>query len=165
MPVHHQPSRDVPATPTSPADAISPVELAHELVTKPLDPRIDLAQSRTLYAAFRTSLAMERTTLAWVRTTLALTSFGLGIIGFFRSAAQLFKTPESERLHHRAIQFGVALVLIGVFSTIAIAIWHMRTVRLLRTGISPLPALWPLSVLLSLLLSILALSALWAIFR
>jgi putative membrane protein len=86
------------------------------------DPRVPLAQRRTGLAAFRTSLALERTTLAWIRTTLAMTTFGLGLIGFFRTLRQQSQTHESVRLHQGAIHFGVALVLIGVVATVFVSV-------------------------------------------
>ena len=49
------------------------------------DPRVDLARNRTTLAKYRTALALDRTTLAWIRTTLTMGTFGLGMIGFFRS--------------------------------------------------------------------------------
>ena len=82
------------------------------------DPRVPLAERRTKLAAFRTSIALDRTTLAWIRTTLTMSSFGLGMIGFFRTLRQQAETPETIRMHQAAIHFGVALVLIGVAATV-----------------------------------------------
>ena len=90
------------------------------------DPRVSLAEDRTEMANFRTSLALDRTTLAWVRTTLSMSSFGLGIVGFFRALRRESTTPDSIRHHQAAIHFGVALVLLGVIATILVAIWHHR---------------------------------------
>jgi uncharacterized membrane protein YidH (DUF202 family) len=73
------------------------------------DPRVSLAENRTGMATYRTSLALERTTLAWIRTTLTMSSFGLGMIGFFRTVRLQSETPESIRMHEGAIRFGVAL--------------------------------------------------------
>ena len=126
------------------------------------DPRIPLAQQRTKLAAFRTSIALDRTTLAWIRTTLSMTSFGLAIIGFFRTLRQQAETSEAIRMHHTAVQFGVALVVIGVGATIFVAISHLRNLRKLRRGEIPLPALWPLSVIIAILLALLALAGLWS---
>lgn len=56
------------------------------------DTRIPLAIERTDMAIFRTSLALDRTTLAWIRTTLTMATFGLGMIGFFRTLRQQAET-------------------------------------------------------------------------
>ena len=82
------------------------------------DTRIPLAIERTDMAIFRTSLALDRTTLAWIRTTLTMATFGLGMIGFFRTIREHAETPETIRLHQSAIHFGVALVVIGIVSTL-----------------------------------------------
>jgi len=68
------------------------------------DPRVVLAEDRTGMASFRTSLALDRTTLAWIRTTLTMTSFGLAMIGFFRTLRMQNETPQTVRLHEGAIQ-------------------------------------------------------------
>jgi putative membrane protein len=128
------------------------------------DPRVSLADDRTEMASFRTSLALERTTLAWVRTTLTMSSFGLGMIGFFRTLRMQNETPASIRLHELAIRFGVALVVIGVIATVLVAMSHWSTVRKLRAGEMPQPTMWPLSITVSLLLALLALYGLWNIF-
>jgi putative membrane protein len=129
-----------------------------------VDPRVSLAEGRTEMATYRTSLALDRTTLAWIRTTLSMSSFGLGIIGFFRTVRLQRETPETIRLHEDAIYFGVALVVIGVVATVLVAISHLSMVRKLRAGEMPLPTMWPLSVSISLLLALLALGGLWAFF-
>jgi putative membrane protein len=128
------------------------------------DPRVSLAEERTEMATFRTSLSLDRTTLAWVRTTLAMSSFGLGMIGFFRTLRQQAETPESIRLHEWAIRFGLALVVIGVVATVLVAISHLSMVRKLRAGEMPQPTAWPLSITFSLLLALLALGGLWTVF-
>jgi inner membrane protein YidH len=69
------------------------------------DPRVDLARNRTTLAKFRTSLALDRTTLAWIRTTLTMGTFGLGMIGFFRSLSESRQTQEAEHLLHRPNSF------------------------------------------------------------
>jgi putative membrane protein len=125
------------------------------------DPRVPLAQRRTGLAAFRTSLSLERTTLAWIRTTLAMTTFGLGLIGFFRTLRQQSQTPESVRLHQSAIHFGVALVLTGVVSTVLVSVSHLTNLQKLDRGETPTIALWPLCITIALLLAIFALAGLW----
>jgi putative membrane protein len=128
------------------------------------DPRVFLAEERTEMAAYRTSLALDRTTLAWIRTTLSMTSFGLGMIGFFRTVQLQRQTPEAIRLHENAIYFGVVLVVIGVVASVLVAISHLSMVRKLRAGEMPLPTMWPLSVSISLLLALLALGGLWTFY-
>ena len=129
------------------------------------DPRVTLAEERTEMATFRTSLALDRTTLAWVRTTLTMSSFGLGMIAFFRTIRMQANTPESVRLHEGAIHFGVALVLIGVVATVLVAVEHLSALRKLRAGETPMAAKWPLSISLALLLALLALWAMWVTFH
>jgi putative membrane protein len=124
-----------------------------------------LAEDRTEMAALRVGLAIDRTTLAWIRTTLGMSSFGLGMIGFFRSAREHAETPESVRLHEGAIHFGVLLVSIGVIASVLVAISHLSMLRKLRAGEIPVPAAWPLSITICLLLSLLAVGGLWVVFR
>jgi putative membrane protein len=129
------------------------------------DPRVTLAEERTELAIFRVGMALERTTLTWVRTTLAISSFGLGMIAFFRTIRMEVHTPESVRLHEAAIRFGVALVVIGVVATVLVAMAHVSALRKLRTGEMPMAAKWPLSITLALLLALLALWGLWSSFH
>ena len=129
------------------------------------DARVTLAEERTEMAMFRTSLSLDRTTLAWVRTTLTMSSFGLGMIAFFRTIRMQAKTPESVRLHEAAIHFGVALVVIGVVATVLVAMAHVSALRKLRAGEMPAAAKWPLSITLALLLALLALWGLWGSFH
>jgi putative membrane protein len=129
------------------------------------DPRVTLAEERTEMAVFRTSLALDRTTLAWVRTTLTMSSFGLGMIAFFRTIRMEANTPESVRLHEAAIHFGVALVLIGVVATGLVSVSHVSALRKLRAGEMPMAAKWPLSITVALLLALLALWAMWITFH
>jgi len=128
------------------------------------DPRVAFATERTEMAALRVGLAIDRTTLAWIRTTLAMSSFGLGMIGFFRSLREHNETPESIRLHEGAIQFGVVLVVLGLVATVLVAISHLSMLRKLRAGETPVPAAWPLSITISLLLALLAVGGLWFVF-
>ncbi len=131
---------------------------------EPMDPKTVLAEERTEMATFRSGLAVERTTLAWIRTTLGMTSFGLGMIGFFRSLREHTETAENIRRHEAAIQFGVALVIIGLVATVLVAFSHTSMMRKLRAGVTPVPAVWPLSILVSLLLAFLAFYGLWELF-
>jgi putative membrane protein len=127
--------------------------------------RVPFGEERTEMAALRVGLAIDRTTLAWIRTTLGMSSFGLGMIGFFRSAREHAETPESIRLHEGAIHFGVLLVSIGVVASVLVAISHVSMLRKLRSGEIPVSAAWPLSITICLLLSLLAVWGLWVVFR
>jgi len=129
----------------------------------PPDPRVGLAQTRTTYATFRTQLALDRTTLAWIRTNLTMASFGLGMVAFFRALREQRDNPETQALHQGAIQFGIALVLLGLVSSVLAGISHWRTLRRLKRGEVPVLTLWPLSLLVSFLVALLGLAGLWLI--
>jgi len=129
------------------------------------DPRVTLATERTEMATFRTSLALDRTTLAWVRTTLTMSSFGLGMVGFFRSLRMENPTAQSVRMHESAIHFGVALVVIGVVATVLVAVSHFSALKKLHLGQRLEAARWPLSITMSLLLALLALWGMWETFH
>ena len=90
-----------------------------------------------------------------------MTTFGLGLIGFFRTLRQQSQTPESIRLHQGAIHFGVALVLTGVVSTVLVSVSHLTNLQKLNRGETPTIALWPLCITIALLLAIFALAGLW----
>jgi putative membrane protein len=125
---------------------------------------LSLAHDRTEMASFRTSLALERTTLAWVRTTLSMTSFGLGMIGFFRSLRQQKENPQTIRLHEAAIHFGTALVIVGFIATVFVVITHAKTVRQLQREENPTLTLWPPSIMLAMLLALMGMYGLWNVF-
>jgi putative membrane protein len=129
-----------------------------------MDPRVGLAEDRTSMAQYRTALALERTTLAWIRTTITLTTFGTGMVGFFRSLRMSSENPRTIRLHEGAIRFGVALVVLGLVATIAAAVSHLSAVRRLRAGEPPTTSAWPLSITIAFLLAILMLYEMWAVF-
>ncbi len=74
------------------------------------------------------------------------------------------ETPRTIRLHEGAIQFGVALVVLGLVATIAAAISHFFAVRRLRAGEPPETSAWPLSITVAFLLALLMLYELWAVF-
>jgi putative membrane protein len=126
-------------------------------------PLADRTAEQTEKAIFHTRLALDRTTLAWIRTALTLASFGLGMVGFFRSLRGQSPTPEAVRLHQAAIQFGTVLVLLGTGAMAAAALSHWFTLRRLRAGQAPQITRWPLSIVLALLVAILFLSGLWAL--
>ena len=132
--------------------------------SKTEDPRVPLARHRTEIAVFRTQLAIDRTTLAWIRTTLSIAGFGFGMVGFFRALEEKHPTVASEKLHKGAIQFGAALIVLGIVATILASISHWRALRRLRRGEPPILSQWPLSILVALLLCILGMMGLWTVF-
>ena len=129
------------------------------------DPRIALAGERTNSAKFRTSLALDRTTLAWIRTALTFATFGFGMVGFFRATVQATQTEQAVRLHQAAIHMGVALIVIGLVSTILAALSHWMTLRRLRRGEELSVTQWPLTIVIAVLVSVLGLYALWSLFN
>ena len=130
---------------------------------KPAEPQTTMAQKQTSLATFRTQLSLDRTTLAWVRTTLTMASFGLGMVGFFRSLQQQHPTPASERLHAGAIRFGTLLIVIGIVATVIAAISHWFSLRRLIRGEPPILRQWPLSIVIAFLFALLSLGGLWAV--
>ena len=97
------------------------------------DPRVGMTRDRTGMAIFRTQLALDRTTLAWVRTALAMTSFGFGMVGFFRTLRQQNPDAETIRLHHDAIAMGTALIVMGIVALVLAGL-VIRLSSLLRHG-------------------------------
>lgn len=129
--------------------------------TPGVDPRTTLAGQRTNLARLRVSLALDRTTLAWIRTTLTMTTFGFGMIGFYRTLEEKTGTSKSAQLHHGAIKFGVALVILGLIAMVVSAISHWSSLRKLQAGENLIVARWPLSITVAMLLSIIGLAGLW----
>jgi uncharacterized membrane protein YidH (DUF202 family) len=125
------------------------------------DPRMRLAGDRTGMAKFRTQLALDRTTLAWIRTTLTLTTFGFGMIGYFRTLEEKSPTARSIQLHQGAIRFGVALVVIGIAATVIAGVSHWFSLRRLRRGDDVVLSQWPLSLTVAMLLAIIGMAGLW----
>ncbi len=113
--------------------------------------------------SFQAQLALDRTTLAWIRTTLTMASFGFGMVAFFRSRELDSPGSESRFLHHEAVRFGAAVVVLGIISTILAGASHWSTLRRLRRGEAPALRQWPLSVVLAILFSALSLAGLWAL--
>jgi uncharacterized membrane protein YidH (DUF202 family) len=127
------------------------------------DPRTALASERTNLAKYRVSLALDRTTLAWIRTALTFATFGFGMIGFFRAVRQATQSEQAIRVHQAAIHMGVALVVLGLFSTTLAAISHWVTLRRLRRGEQVSIAQWPLSITIALFIAVLGLYGLWSL--
>ncbi len=125
----------------------------------------DLAEQRTDLANHRTQLALDRTTLAWIRTTLTMATFGFGMVGFFRTMEEKSPSPQAMRLHDGAIRMGVSLILLGITATILAGISHWNALRRMQRG-QPLEiSIWPLSLTVAVLVSIVGLVGLWELFR
>lgn len=129
------------------------------------DVKTALARERSNFAKFRTSLALDRTTLAWIRTALTFATFGFGVVGFFRSLVQMTHSEQAAHLHQAAIHFGVALIVIGLVSTILAAFSHWIILRRLRRGEELSVTQWPLAITIAVFISVLGLCALWFMFN
>jgi putative membrane protein len=128
------------------------------------DPRVELAGRRTGMASFRTALALDRTTLAWIRTTLTMASFGFGLVAFFRVLRENSPSAETQRLHQGAITFGLALIVLGLVTTVLAGLSHWFTLRRLLRGQPPVLTPWPLSITVALLFALIGFVGLWALF-
>jgi putative membrane protein len=115
-------------------------------------------------ANFRTQLALDRTTLAWVRTALAMTSFGFGMVAFFRTLRQEKPDAETILMHQHATRMGTTLLVMGIIVTLLAGGTHWLSLRRLRQGRLPALRRWPLSITLALLFAIVGLIGLWALF-
>jgi len=124
------------------------------------DPRIDLARTRTGFAAHRTQLALDRTTLAWIRTTLTMCTFGFGLVGFFRSIREKNPSPEAAAVHEATIQFGLSLIVLAAVATLLAGISHWRTLGRLRRGEELRVSRFPLSLAVAFLVTVAILAGL-----
>jgi hypothetical protein len=68
-------------------------------------------------------------------------------------------------LHHGTIDFGIALIVVGLVATALASVSHWFTLRRLRRGERPVLQQWPLSITLAMLLAVLCLAGLWAMFQ
>ena len=127
-----------------------------------VDVKTGLATTRTSLAKFRTALALDRTMLSWIRTALAMASFGFGTVSFFRSLKAASPTPETIQLHQSAINFGVALIVMGVGAAVLSGIAYWFALRRLRNDEAPVLRPWTLSITVALLLAILGSASLWS---
>ena len=128
------------------------------------DPRVDLAKTRTGFAAHRTQLALDRTSLAWIRTTLTMCTFGFGLVGFFRSIREKNPSPEAVAVHEAAVQLGITLIVLAAVATLLAAVSHWRTLERLRRGEDLRVSRFPLSLAVAFLVTVAILGGLAALF-
>jgi putative membrane protein len=79
----------------------------------------------------------ERTYLAWIRTGLALMGFGFVLARFALIAHELQsmgRAPLPAEASDLSRYFGIALVMVGVLTTLAATVSHVRTVHRLNSG-------------------------------
>ena len=103
----------------------------------------------------RVRFAAERTFLAWIRTGLAMMGFGFVVarFGVFLrelAAARGAELPHSPRL---SVWVGSALIVLGVVVNMVTATQHVKVLSRLKQGLPLEPNRWPLSVIVSFLLS------------
>ena len=83
----------------------------------------------------RIYFAAERTFLAWLRTGLGLMGIGFAVSRFGLFLRQM-QTGQSAVPHPTGLSVysGVALVTLGVLVNVGAVVYHVQTVRGLRTG-------------------------------
>jgi putative membrane protein len=118
---------------------------------------------RTSFAKYRTQLALDRTTLAWIRTALTFATFGFGMVGFFRALRQIDNNPETKRMHQGALHMGAVLILLGIVALLLICVAHWSALRRLRRGEALTLSQWPLTITISVFVSVLGLYGLWVV--
>ena len=97
-----------------------------ETLQKPTVNATDLAVQRTIMAA-------ERTLMSWTRTSISLISFGFTIYKFLEymlaeGKAKIMINPNGPK------NFGIALILIGIFSLIISSIQYRSIQKKLMPG-------------------------------
>ncbi len=100
-------------------------------------------------------LASERTLMAWIRTGLGLMGFGFVVarFGLFLRELEAARQVPSHPSTGLSLPIGVALVVLGVATTLVGAWQHARRLSRLDQG-RPFPKpLWYWGVILSLLLA------------
>jgi putative membrane protein len=103
----------------------------------------------------RVYLAAERTFLAWIRTGLALMGFGFVVARFGLFLRELdVANRAQEQPHVFSVWTGTGLVLIGVMVNLFAALHHVRLVRALREGVTPLDRPSTLAISISVMLAV-----------
>src|SRR5271165_7680692 len=84
----------------------------------------------------RVYLAEERTLLAWIRTGLALMGFGFVVarFGLFLQQLQVMQRTPAAPSYGLSLWFGTALIAVGVIVNIFAGWHHLRLVRELDRG-------------------------------
>jgi putative membrane protein len=88
----------------------------------------------TQLAFDRTRLAFDRTMQAWIRTGASLITFGFSVYKFFQL--------EPHRTNNRLIgphEFGIVLVITGLFALLLGTVEHQRNIRTLRASYPTMP--------------------------
>lgn len=118
---------------------------------------------RFALARLRTQLALDRTLLAWIRTALSMFGFGFGMIAFFRALRLAHPDEQSARLHHIAIGYGIALLILGLVAMLLAGLSYRGDMQRLRRGEALVLRQRWLSLSVALVLTLLALSGLFAL--
>jgi putative membrane protein len=107
---------------------------------------------------FRLLLQLETSLLMWQRTSLALMAFGFVIarFGFFlREIAEASQIKMKPRpwLVGMSSATGTGLIVLGIIVLLIAVANHQRTLRRVLRGELPIPSIWSVSVILSLILA------------
>lgn len=89
-----------------------------------------LSSRRTEMSCHRTRMSADRTLMSIIRTALSLIGFGFTIFQFFRYLRQSAGTTQLSE--NAARNFGVALVVLGIFMLVLGILNHIEFMRRLR---------------------------------
>jgi putative membrane protein len=81
----------------------------------------------------RTRLAADRTLMAWIRTSVSMISFGFTIYKFFQYLLESSLTAGNLQ-HNAPKNFGIALVLLGMFLLMLAILEYFLFLRNLSRG-------------------------------
>ena len=90
----------------------------------------ELAARQTGMSFQRTRMSADRTLMSVIRTSLSLITFGFTIFQFFKKMGTESIIPIKETAAHN---FGLSLVLLGVFMLLMGIIFHIQYMHALRT--------------------------------